>query len=377
MKNLKLIFALLIAVFLVNSAFAQSRFYGTVTEIVDGRTIIVEPQPQVKIKIQLQYIEVPEAEQKLHAVVKNHLTNLILNKYVEFKPKNLNETTQPIGQVLLNGVDISQQMLRDGAAWYAVPEKNLQNEVESKIYRKYEALAKNEKRGVWSVEGLKPAWEFRAEKAEQKRLEEKARLEEIAKNRPQLKSNRMSAEDREKANANVRIWADVSDYGFIMSRDNMLDYIENATENLEPLTGTSPSGETFMTTRLSLMKAEYKNTKHKFFVMFGYFYKSQKSQNSENHYVLLIASKAPETKFSKAYNLTVFADKKKIASYGAGRTVDQTPSGKLEILTYGIKQQDLEKIKKAKSLSFNFGGYKGTVSETFIKKIGVVLDKLQ
>ena len=28
-----------------------------------------------------------------------------------------------------------------------------------------EAQAKAEKRGVWGIEGLKPAWEFRAEKA--------------------------------------------------------------------------------------------------------------------------------------------------------------------------------------------------------------------
>lgn len=377
MKNFKFIFALFIALFLVNSAYTQSRFFGTVTEIVDGRTIIVEPQPQVKIKIQLQYIEVPEAKQKLHAVVKNHLTNLVLNKTVEFRPKNVNQTTQPIGQILLNGIDVSQQMLRDGAAWYSVPEKNLQSEVESKVYQHNETLAKNEKRGVWGIEGLKPAWEFRAEQEEKKRLEEKARLEEIAKKRPQLKSNRMTPEERARANANVRIWADVSDYGFLMSRQNMLDYIENATENLEPLSGTTPSGETFMSTRLSLMKADYKNTKHKFFVMFGYFYKSKKSKNDENHYVLLIASKAPETKLSKAYKLTVFADGKKISSYGANRTVDQTPSGKMEILTYGIKQSDLDKIKKAKSLKFNFGGYKGTVSQTFLKKIGVVLDRLQ
>ena len=172
MKNIKLIFQIFVLLLFVSSTFAQTRYFGTVTEIIDGRTIVVEPQPKVKVKIQLQYIEVPEAEQKLHGVVKTHLTNLLLNKNVEFKPKNFNQTAKPVGQVFLNGVDVSQQMLRDGAAWYATNEERFQNETESKVYQNYESLAKNEKRGVWSIADLKPAWEFRAEKAERKRQEQ-------------------------------------------------------------------------------------------------------------------------------------------------------------------------------------------------------------
>lgn len=54
-------------------------------------------------------------------------------------------------------------MLRDGAAWYALPEKNGQDAREREAYQMMETQAKTEKRGVWSIENNKPAWEFRAE----------------------------------------------------------------------------------------------------------------------------------------------------------------------------------------------------------------------
>jgi endonuclease YncB( thermonuclease family) len=50
-------------------------------------------------------------------------------------------------------------MLRDGAAWYDVPEKGNQETAERQIYLNIEAVAKAEKRGVWGIKDLKPVWE--------------------------------------------------------------------------------------------------------------------------------------------------------------------------------------------------------------------------
>lgn len=171
MKNLKFVFPVCLVLILANFAYSQAKFYGNVVEVIDGRTLIIQPQPKVNITLELQYIEVPETEQPLSDVVKEHLKNMVLNKSVEFKPKILGKE-KTVGQVFLKGVDISQQMIRDGAAWFAITEKNIQDEDVSKIYQTNEALARGEKRGVWSIADLKPAWEFRAEKEEKLRQEE-------------------------------------------------------------------------------------------------------------------------------------------------------------------------------------------------------------
>ena len=152
-------------------ALAQQRFRGTVTAVVDGKTVIIEPKRGVKITFELRNIEVPEPEQQLHQVVKDHLANLALNKYVEFVTDGfLEELTY--GRVFVNGVDLSEQLLRDGAAWFKHASDDAPETSVTRNYRANEQQARLEKRGVWSIEGMKPAWEFRAQKAEEAKLAE-------------------------------------------------------------------------------------------------------------------------------------------------------------------------------------------------------------
>ncbi len=128
----------------------------------------------------MQYVEIPEPEQPLHSVVKDHLEKLLLGKNATVIPRGMIESST-VAQVFVDGTDVSQQMIRDGAAWFALPEKTKKSGAETEIYLSNEAQARSEKRGVWSIEGLKPAWIFRAEKTRRERAEELARLEEIKK----------------------------------------------------------------------------------------------------------------------------------------------------------------------------------------------------
>lgn len=147
------------------AALAQRTIEGTVTQIVDGRTVVIETNAKQKLTVKLQFIEVPEPEQELSATVKDHLQKLTFNKTAQFVTRQMSlETSQMTGRLTVGGVDVSQQMLRDGAAWYALPEKDSQNANERAEYQKIEATAKTEKRGVWGNANLKPAWEFRADK---------------------------------------------------------------------------------------------------------------------------------------------------------------------------------------------------------------------
>ncbi len=151
---------------LVISAYPQYRMGGKVTEISDGKTVTIELFSGGKIVAELQHIEVPAPGQTFHKTVVEHLQKLILNKAVEFRPLRIVKATT-IGQINLNGVDISQQMIRDGAAWYS-NDKTGQEASESANYQGNEAQEKSEKRGIWSVEGLKPPWQIRFEAEEQR-----------------------------------------------------------------------------------------------------------------------------------------------------------------------------------------------------------------
>lgn len=144
------------------SAAAQMSIPGEVVEVIDGRTVVVA-LPTGKVTVELQYIEVPDQGQQLHDTVADHLRGLVKGKMVEYRPRTIfNQRT--IGRLTLGDVDVSQQMLRDGAAWHIPQQVSGQERSEFDSYSATEATAKTEKRGVWSIPGLKPAWEVRAEK---------------------------------------------------------------------------------------------------------------------------------------------------------------------------------------------------------------------
>jgi endonuclease YncB( thermonuclease family) len=178
--------ALLFAVCWAN-AFGQRRSAGTVTELIDGKTVTVS-WPAGKTRVELQYIDVPEASQPLYETVREHLKLLVVGKTVEFRLRRF-EGSRATGEILSNGVDISEQMLRDGAAWHLPRERSGQDAAGFGVYAAAEALAKQEKRGIWSIDNLKPSWQLRDDLAEQQRLEDqiawtKAYEKRIARVRP-------------------------------------------------------------------------------------------------------------------------------------------------------------------------------------------------
>ncbi|HLA95016.1 MAG TPA: thermonuclease family protein [Pyrinomonadaceae bacterium] len=153
-KNLlRLIFVIL--VFSV-SAFTQPAMRGRVAEVLDSRTVVIESSHNARFTIQLRAIETPDENQPLFETVKSHLSNLLLGKEVSFQISSLG-----IGTIYVNGADSSAQMLRDGAAWYVFEGQNLPPEADAAVYRSNESLARDEKRGVWGIPGLRPTSEMK------------------------------------------------------------------------------------------------------------------------------------------------------------------------------------------------------------------------
>ncbi|MFN0279216.1 MAG: thermonuclease family protein [Pyrinomonadaceae bacterium] len=152
------------------STSAQMMISGEVVDVIDGRTVVVA-LPSGKVKVELQFIDVPETGQQLHDTVKEHLRQLTVGKPAEYRPKTLLRD-RAVGQLKIKGVDVSQQMLRDGAAWLVPMQDSGQESSDYWKYATIESAAKKERLGVWSIPGMQPSWVFRAEKELAQRREQ-------------------------------------------------------------------------------------------------------------------------------------------------------------------------------------------------------------
>jgi endonuclease YncB( thermonuclease family) len=137
---------------------SQSTFGGTITAIVDSQTVSVATNGGSTITLRLRSIETPDDGQPLADTVRQHLAELALGKEAQLRIEALGDDFV-LGVVIVNGVDLSEQMLRDGAAWYS-EETTPTIDVETS-YRANEQAAAKEGRGIWSVHDLKRPSELR------------------------------------------------------------------------------------------------------------------------------------------------------------------------------------------------------------------------
>jgi endonuclease YncB( thermonuclease family) len=364
--NSCLLFLLLI---LSVSANAQRLFKGQVTDVIDGKTLIIATGTNAKVTVQLPFIEVPENNQPLTDVVKNHLRQIAFDQKVDYYATGLTSSTIVFAKVFVNGTDLSQQMIRDGAAWYNLPEDGLYAQNDRELYKNTEILARNEKRGVWGVDGLKPSWEYRAE-LEAKRLEEEklaekeaqlaqaAREKEIA----QKKSSRQTEEDRRKANENVQVWVDV------FSDSNGKDYVitYDSTKN-----ATSLKSQT-----ITLLSPELPNTDSLSLNFTHSFAGKDAKKTTEDYYFfeLTFRSETIDLSSAKKGNKLVFSIGQnkytlEFLNYKTGKVPDpKDKTGKTlcksQTLTFKMSKKDFQKFSEATEIDFDVNAFTGTIAGT-------------
>jgi endonuclease YncB( thermonuclease family) len=147
--------ALPLAVFSSGSA---ASLQGKVSEVVDGESIAILSQTHT-LKVKLIGVAAPEQNQAYAGMARQHLADLVLNKFVMVHYSALRDGYL-VGQVVLGDMDVSAQMLRDGVGWYKQHEGNL-SEVERQIYEASQAAARSERRGLWQDESPIAPWDFR------------------------------------------------------------------------------------------------------------------------------------------------------------------------------------------------------------------------
>ena len=153
-------FAILCA-FLCTSPFAvnAASLSGKVIEVNSGDVITISNLNR-PVRVRLLGVDAPEMDQAFGEVAKKHLAALVFDKSVLVEYAGIAGDHSLNGRVLLEGVDIGAQMIRDGAAWVDPDTQHRLSATDREVYQQSEGAARSERRGLWQQENPVAPWEF-------------------------------------------------------------------------------------------------------------------------------------------------------------------------------------------------------------------------
>jgi len=317
-----------IAIFsLAGISSAQYAIPAQIVDVVDGKTVLVAI-PSGKVKVELQYIDVPEKGQELHDIVKSHLRDLVVGKFAEYQPKSmLKEHT--IGQLTIKGIDVSEQMLRDGAAWHLPMEVSGQPKPQFDAYASTEALAKNDKRGIWSIPSMQTPWEFRVRSQELAKQVKQA--EEV-----QGKAARLTPTKPKMRNLNAN--PAFGDVGALVNRYDAATRTGLLSTMYLPGT-TDPAFPQVKGMALDVT----------------YYYKENREGVRNGTYVFSAAFRSATPQFLLNNELTIWDNGKAIKIGKPKRVVSRTGDDISEVLMYSIPRATLERCAKDEEVYLKIG----------------------
>ena len=365
MKNKKVLSVIFIVLVFALSAFSQQRLSGKVLEVIDGKTAVVEVlSTGGKLSVVLQYVEIPESEQPLHVMVKDHLEKLILGKSVLLTAKGVVDT-RTVSQLFVGGVDITQQMLRDGAAWYSPTGMEDKSNKDNETYLSNQAQARAEKRGVWGVEGLKPAWEFRAAKAEREHAQEMAKLEEIKKQNEYQKVSKKKLPPPPAFFSNFEMWKGGRTAGMW---DEIQLYMADQQYNENGLFvyKVPTYNIAFIITKDATVNVADGNSRPK--IVCGVAYVTGKgidAKEEKEFFGMGCRSESDKQSFKESNQLTFTNDGKKLNFGKAIHLGTQSDKRFNEMMVYFLDRNAVTKIAAANKVGIKIGNYSGEMSAAF------------
>ncbi|MGD9563486.1 MAG: thermonuclease family protein [Pyrinomonadaceae bacterium] len=338
MKIERSIFVAIATLVLATAVHSQSMLAGRVVQVLDGKTVVIDTSGG-KLTAEIQYIEVPEPEQRLRETVRGHLERLVLNKDVMFRSAGF-APGKTFGQLYVNSLDVAVQMLRDGAAWHIDPEKSGQRGVDSDAYEYHQTQAKIEKRGVWGVKDMKPAWQFRADKLE---LERQAQIAADFAEANKGEGDVQPTSARKPARR-TSAWSDINpsmkDPGPLMHGYNAASktgWLSTSWMGFKEL-GDIPAGQ-------------------KLACDVTYVYKQESDKARKGKFVFTLVSSADEWRFLKENTVSVVVDEKSVFSGRPNRTTTREDGKSIEKLTYEVSKAAVEKIVYGGDVSVKIGTY--------------------
>jgi len=134
---------------------------GQVVAIVNGDTIRVRDERKVQHTVRLAGIDAPEKFQKHAQRSEDALREFVFQKYVTVEVPRQGGSPRA-GKVLVEGRDVSLELLADGFAWYDKSRVQALAEPDRRAYAAAEADARQRRVGLWRDSKPIPPWEYRA-----------------------------------------------------------------------------------------------------------------------------------------------------------------------------------------------------------------------
>ena len=90
---------------------------GVINRIIDGDSLVVQPEDKPPIEVRLRDIDAPEICQDYGAEAKKELERLALGKKVQLTISGRDSYGRSIGAVIVDGQSLSKLMVAEGHAW--------------------------------------------------------------------------------------------------------------------------------------------------------------------------------------------------------------------------------------------------------------------
>jgi endonuclease YncB( thermonuclease family) len=148
----------------IHSAAYADVLIGKVVGVTDGDTIKVLDLDNTLFKVRLAGIDAPEKKQPFGQASKKMLSDIVFGKVVEVDWHKRDRYDRLIGKVMIDGVDVNLEQIKNGLAWFY---RQYQNELipsDRLLYLDAENKAKEDNMGLWVYPEKVAPWDFRKRK---------------------------------------------------------------------------------------------------------------------------------------------------------------------------------------------------------------------
>lgn len=90
---------------------------GVVTKVIDGDTLVFQPEGQADLTVRLRDIDAPESCQAWGAEARKALQDLALGKAGRLAPHGHDAYGRTVGTLEIDGQNVGKRLVEDGHAW--------------------------------------------------------------------------------------------------------------------------------------------------------------------------------------------------------------------------------------------------------------------
>jgi micrococcal nuclease len=130
-------------------------FRAKVAAVVDGDTIHVIDGSGIALNIRVEGIDCPESGQPYGGVARRFTRAAVFDRLVDLRVVDKDAHGRLVARVLVDGQDLSTQLLRAGLAWHYTDYSH------DTVLASAEREARQAKRGLWSEVDAIPPWVWR------------------------------------------------------------------------------------------------------------------------------------------------------------------------------------------------------------------------